>query len=79
VIRPFEERDAPDVSAMVAALNAEEGHDSATAALRRSAGRALVAACAHHVREAWAGALLGWTALPKHAAGHAFDRLAESP
>ena len=127
MIRPFEERDIEAVAAMVAALNAEEGYDPASAAratalgdaflgpqalgvlllagdpplgyatlhpifetesARRGAvmgdlyvapaarrggvGRALVAGCARHVRHAWHGEFLWWTALPKNAAGLAF-------
>jgi GNAT superfamily N-acetyltransferase len=44
----------------------------APAARRAGLGRALVAACARHVRGAWGGDFLWWTALPKNAAGHAF-------
>lgn len=127
LIRPFTAEDAEAVAAMVAALNAEEGYDPATAASaaalrmaflgpqplgallvggeaalgyatlhplfetesgtrggvmgdlyvapsarRGGVGRLLVAACARHVREAWGGTFLWWTALPKNAAGLAF-------
>jgi GNAT superfamily N-acetyltransferase len=41
-------------------------------ARRGGVGRALVAACTRHVRAAWGGEFLWWTALPKNAAGHAF-------
>jgi len=127
LIRPFAARDAEAVAAMVAALNAEEGYDPATAASaaalrdaflgpgalgallvagdpprgyatlhpsfetesgtrggvmgdlyvapaarRGGVGRALVSACARHVRHAWRGQFLWWTALPKNAGGLAF-------
>jgi len=127
LIRPFAADDARVIAAMVAALNAEEGYDRATAAdaaalcdaflgpralgvllvagdaplgyatlhasfetdmgargacigdlyvapqaRRRGIGRALVAGCARHARDAWGASFLLWTALPANAAGHAF-------
>ncbi len=44
----------------------------APAARRGGVGRALVADGARHVREAWRGRFLWWTALPANAAGRAF-------
>jgi ribosomal protein S18 acetylase RimI-like enzyme len=127
LIRAFDPGDADRVAAMVAALNAEEGHDPRTAAgpeklrdaflgdgaigallvagdplagyctlhasfetqfgvrgaymgdlyvaphaRRQGLGRALVAAAARHVRDAWYGEVLWWTSLPPNTRAHAF-------